>query len=65
MIRQIVHYGIHEMNEFYRVAEGDKAIIIEFAKLRNSLMARDGITWDTEQVKFVNAYYRKINYTGQ
>ena len=63
MVRQIVHYGIHESNEFYKVV--DKETFTEFVKLCHSLMARDGITYDQEQVRFVNAYYRKINYMGR
>lgn len=62
MAKKIVHFGIRESNEFYKVA--DKEAIIEFSQLYNKLMARDGITLDNEQVKFVNAYYAKINYTG-
>lgn len=63
MTKKIRDFGIREMNEFYKVA--DKQTVIELSQLRNKLMVRDGITWNLEQVKFVNAYYAKINYTGQ
>lgn len=63
MTKKIRDFGIREMNEFYKVA--DKQTVIELSQLRNKLMVKDGITWNLEQVKFVNAYYAKINYTGQ